>query len=184
MTVKTRQDLFNCNTKINTKHIVPISKLVSSITGFPIQPNKAIVGANAFAHESGIHQDGVLKHRETYEIMLAQDVGWDDNKIVLGKHSGRNALKTRLNELGYDFTEDNDLNKIFDNFKKLADIKHEIYDDDLHTLVSSKYSDQPSKYFKLINIQSSSNFNNKAESEVIIFYKNKENKTTASGRGS
>ncbi|GIR93231.1 MAG: hypothetical protein CM15mP93_14180 [Thiotrichaceae bacterium] len=130
MTVKTRQDLFNCNTKINTKHIVPISKLVSSITGFPIQPNKAIVGANAFAHESGIHQDGVLKHRETYEIMLAQDVGWDDNKIVLGKHSGRNALKTRLNELGYDFTEDNDLNKIFDNFKKLADIKHEIYDDD------------------------------------------------------
>ena len=183
MTVKTRQDLFNCNTKINTKHIVPISKLVSSITGFPIQPNKAIVGANAFAHESGIHQDGVLKHRETYEIMLAQDVGWDDNKIVLGKHSGRNALKTRLNELGYDFTEDNDLNKIFDNFKKLADIKHEIYDDDLHTLVSSKYSDQPSKYFKLINIQSSSNFNNKAESEVIIFYKNKENKTTASGGG-
>ena len=96
MTVKTRQDIFSCETRIDTKHIVPASKLVSSITGFPVQPNKAIVGANAFAHESGIHQDGVLKHRETYEIMKAQDVGWLENKLVLGKHSGRNALKTRL----------------------------------------------------------------------------------------
>jgi 2-isopropylmalate synthase len=101
MTVKTRQDIFNCDSKIVTQHIVPASRLVSSITGFPVQPNKAIVGANAFAHESGIHQDGVIKHRATYEIMRAEDVGWLNNKLILGKHSGRNALKTRLLDIGY-----------------------------------------------------------------------------------
>ena len=94
MAVRTRRDIFTCDTRIDTTQIVPASKLVSSITGFPVQPNKAIVGANAFAHESGIHQDGVLKHRETYEIMRAEDVGWSANKLVLGKHSGRNAFKT------------------------------------------------------------------------------------------
>ncbi|HAB78151.1 MAG TPA: 2-isopropylmalate synthase, partial [Gammaproteobacteria bacterium] len=89
MAVKTRSDIVDVETHIDTRHIVPASRLVSSITGFPVQPNKAIVGANAFAHESGIHQDGVLKHRETYEIMRAEDVGWNTNKMVLGKHSGR-----------------------------------------------------------------------------------------------
>ena len=96
----TRRDVFPCTTRIDTTQIVPASKLVSGITGFPVQPNKAIVGANAFAHESGIHQDGVLKHRETYEIMRAEDVGWGANKLVLGKLSGRNAFRTRLAELG------------------------------------------------------------------------------------
>ena len=93
MAVRTRQDLFSCDTDIDTTAIVPVSRLVSGITGFPVQPNKAIVGANAFAHESGIHQDGVLKQRETYEIMSAESVGWKKNRIVLGKHSGRNALR-------------------------------------------------------------------------------------------
>jgi 2-isopropylmalate synthase len=100
LAVKTRQDIFNLRTRIDTSQIVPTSKLVSTITGYPVQPNKAIVGANAFAHESGIHQDGVLKHRETYEIMRAEDVGWGANKLTLGKLSGRNAFRTRLKELG------------------------------------------------------------------------------------
>jgi 2-isopropylmalate synthase len=98
MAVRTRKDVFACTTRIDTTQIVAASKMVSSITGFPVQPNKAIVGANAFAHESGIHQDGVLKHRETYEIMRAEDVGWGANKLVLGKLSGRNAFRTRLAE--------------------------------------------------------------------------------------
>ena len=93
MAVRTRQDFFNCDTRIDATQIVPASKMVAAITGFAVQPNKAIVGANAFAHESGIHQDGVLKSRETYEIMRAEDVGWSTNKLVLGKHSGRNAFK-------------------------------------------------------------------------------------------
>jgi 2-isopropylmalate synthase len=101
MAVHTRQDVFPCTTRIDTTQIVAASKMVSSITGFPVQPNKAIVGANAFAHESGIHQDGVLKHRETYEIMRAEDVGWNANKLVLGKHSGRTAFKARLERVGH-----------------------------------------------------------------------------------
>ncbi|MCB1986180.1 MAG: 2-isopropylmalate synthase [Burkholderiales bacterium] len=138
MAVRTRQDYFSCDTRIDTKHIVPASKLVSSITGFPVQPNKAIVGANAFAHESGIHQDGVLKHRETYEIMRAEDVGWGANKLLLGKHSGRNAFRSRLKELGIEFESEEMLNNMFMRFKELADKKHEIFDEDLHALVSDE----------------------------------------------
>ena len=121
MTVKTRKDVFTCDTKLDTSQIVHCSRLVSTITGFPVQPNKAIVGANAFAHESGIHQDGVLKSRETYEIMRAEDVGWNANKMVLGKHSGRNAFRSRLEELGITFENEEELNKIFSLFKELAD---------------------------------------------------------------
>ncbi|MCP5245341.1 MAG: 2-isopropylmalate synthase [Burkholderiales bacterium] len=138
MAVRTRQDYFPCDTRIDTKHIVPASKLVSGITGFPVQPNKAIVGANAFAHESGIHQDGVLKHRETYEIMRAEDVGWGANKLLLGKHSGRNAFRSRLKELGIEFDSEEMLNNMFVRFKELADKKHEIFDEDLHALVSDE----------------------------------------------
>jgi 2-isopropylmalate synthase len=138
MAVRTRQDYFPCDTKIDTKQIVPASKLVSGITGFPVQPNKAIVGANAFAHESGIHQDGVLKHRETYEIMRAEDVGWGANKLLLGKHSGRNAFRSRLKELGIEFESEEMLNNMFLRFKELADKKHEIFDEDLHALISDE----------------------------------------------
>lgn len=134
MAVRTRQDVFDCDTNINTRIILPASRLVSSITGFPVQPNKAIVGKNAFAHESGIHQDGVLKSRETYEIMRAQDVGWSDNKIVLGKHSGRSALRSRLEEIGIKMDSEEALNAAFSRFKDVADRKHEIFDEDLRVI--------------------------------------------------
>jgi len=136
MGVRTRSDLFDVTSQIDATQIVPTSRLVSSVTGFPVQPNKAIVGANAFAHESGIHQDGVLKHRETYEIMKAEDVGWGANKMVMGKHSGRAAFRSRLEELGVTFESDQDLNNAFSRFKELADKKHEIFDEDLQALVS------------------------------------------------
>ncbi|MDX1319178.1 MAG: 2-isopropylmalate synthase [Oceanospirillum sp.] len=136
MGIRTRPDVFTVQTQIDPVHIVPTSRLVSTVTGFPVQPNKAIVGKNAFAHESGIHQDGVLKHRETYEIMKAQDVGWNTNAIVLGKHSGRNAFRSRLTDLGISFDSEAELNHAFALFKQLADKKHEIYDEDLQALVS------------------------------------------------
>lgn len=135
MAIKTRPDYFNVEVDIDTRHIVPTSQLVSKITGFAVQPNKAIVGDNAFAHESGIHQDGVLKHRETYEIMRAEDVGWANNRMVLGKHSGRNAFKSHLAQLGVQFDNNDDLHDAFVAFKKLADQKHDILDEDLLTLV-------------------------------------------------
>ncbi|MCW8830872.1 MAG: 2-isopropylmalate synthase, partial [Gammaproteobacteria bacterium] len=136
MAVRTRQDIFTCDTTLDTTQIMPCSRMVSSITGFPVQPNKAIVGANAFAHESGIHQDGVLKSRETYEIMRAEDVGWSANRMVLGKHSGRNAFKTRMKELNIEFESEQELNDTFSRFKDLADKKHEIFDEDLQALVA------------------------------------------------
>ena len=135
MAVRTRHDIYPVETHIHAEHIVPTSRLVSSITGFPVQPNKAIVGANAFAHESGIHQDGVLKHRETYEIMRAEDVGWNTNKLVLGKHSGRAAVKSRYEELGISFDSQEQFQEVFERFKVLADKKHEIFDEDLQALV-------------------------------------------------
>ncbi|GAA4357027.1 hypothetical protein GCM10023151_05570 [Kangiella marina] len=135
MAIKTRPDYFNVELDIDTRHIVPTSQLVSKVTGFPVQPNKAIVGDNAFAHESGIHQDGVLKNRETYEIMRAEDVGWANNRMVLGKHSGRNAFKSHLAELGVQFENSDDLKEAFVAFKKLADKKHDILDEDLLSLI-------------------------------------------------
>lgn len=140
MAVRTRQDMFSCDTNLDTTQILTASRLVSGITGFTVQPNKAIVGANAFAHESGIHQDGVLKNRETYEIMRAEDVGWNTNRMVLGKHSGRNAFRTRLQELDIEFDSEADLNAAFKRFKELADKKHEIFDEDLQALVSETTS--------------------------------------------
>ena len=136
MAVNVRDDIFNCTSQIDTTQIVPTSRLVSQITGYPVQPNKAIVGANAFAHESGIHQDGVLKHRETYEIMNARDVGWATNRIVLGKLSGRNAFRKRLEDIGLNIDSEQQLNEAFSRFKNLADRKTEIFDEDLQTLMT------------------------------------------------
>ena len=116
----------------------PTSKLVSGITGFVVQPNKAVVGANAFAHASGIHQDGVLKSRETYEIMRAEDVGWTTNRIVLGKLSGRNAFRQRLQELGIELESEDEVNDAFQRFKELADKKAEIFDEDIHALFADR----------------------------------------------
>jgi 2-isopropylmalate synthase len=153
MAVRTRQDVFPCDTRLDTTQIVAASKMVSGITGFPVQPNKAIVGANAFAHESGIHQDGVLKHRETYEIMRAEDVGWNANKLVLGKHSGRTAFKARLKELGIEVESEQVLNAAFARFKELADKKHDIFDEDLHALMSDETVTPEHEHFKLVSLR-------------------------------
>ncbi len=182
MTVHTRQDVFDCKTDLDTTQIVPTSRMVSTITGFPVQPNKAIVGANAFAHESGIHQDGVLKARETYEIMRAEDVGWAANKIVLGKHSGRNAFRTRLDELGISFDTEEELNNAFTNFKDLADRKHEIYDEDLHALVSdSAYENND--YCKLVTLKAHSESGKKPCAEITLSVDGSEKSATSTGGG-
>jgi 2-isopropylmalate synthase len=153
MALSTRKDIFKLETSIDATQIVPTSKLVSTITGYPVQPNKAIVGANAFAHESGIHQDGVLKHRETYEIMRAEDVGWNTNKLTLGKLSGRNAFRTRLKELGIELESEDAINAAFARFKDLADKKSEIFDEDLHALVSDEFVHEASENYKLVYLQ-------------------------------
>lgn len=135
MALKTRPNFFPMTTNIDSTKIYPISRLVSMITGIIVQPNKAIVGANAFAHEAGIHQDGVLKNPMTYEIMQPETIGLSSNKLVLGKHSGRHALKSHLKEMGYDLSDD-ELNLIFTKFKDLADKKKHILDEDLEALVN------------------------------------------------
>jgi 2-isopropylmalate synthase len=153
MAVKTRKDVFPCTTRIESTQIVAASKLVSGITGFPVQPNKAIVGANAFAHESGIHQDGVLKHRETYEIMRAEDVGWNANKLSLGKLSGRNAFKTRLAELGIDLGGQEAVDHAFARFKELADKKGQVFDEDLQALASDETVTPDREHFRLVTLK-------------------------------
>jgi len=153
MAVRTRHDIYPVETRINSEIIVPTSRLVASVTGFPVQPNKAIVGANAFAHESGIHQDGILKHRETYEIMRAEDVGWNTNKLVLGKHSGRAAVKARFEDLGINFASDDEFKATFKGFKELADKKHEIFDEDLQALVSGTAASNYSEIYAFDSIE-------------------------------
>jgi 2-isopropylmalate synthase len=134
MAVKTRRDVFALDVRVDTTQIVEASRLVSEITGFTVQPNKAVVGANAFAHASGIHQDGVLKARDTYEIMRAEDVGWSANRIVLGKLSGRNAFRQRLQALGIEIDGEAELNAAFVRFKALADQESTVSDDALVAL--------------------------------------------------
>ncbi len=152
MAIKTRKDIFgDIDTNINTREIYPTSRMVAAITGIEPQPNKAIVGKNAFAHESGIHQDGVLKHQETYEIMRAEDIGLDRNAIVLGKHSGRHAFKKRIEELGFSLSEE-EINKAFERFKVLADKKKEITDDDIRVLITNEIASAPEVY-KLKKLQ-------------------------------
>ncbi|HMM53823.1 MAG TPA: 2-isopropylmalate synthase [Candidatus Desulfobacillus sp.] len=183
MAVKTRGDLFPVETRIDTTQIVPASKLVSGITGYPVQPNKAIVGANAFAHESGIHQDGVLKHRETYEIMLAQDVGWTQNKLVLGKHSGRNAFKSRLAELGIVIESEEHLNLAFSRFKELADKKHEIFDEDLQALMSDETVTPEQEHFKLVSLRVASETGETPRARMTLSVDGSEKHGEADGSG-
>ncbi len=182
MAIKTRADIFPVETSVDTHQIVPASKLISQITGYPVQPNKAIVGANAFAHESGIHQDGVLKCRETYEIMRAEDVGWTQNKLVLGKLSGRNAFKTRLSELGIALESDAALNAAFARFKDLADKKSEIFDEDLHALVDAELTEPEDDYYKLVYMQVSSETGEMPTARVTLWV-NGEEKTAECTRG-
>jgi len=182
MAIKTRHDAFNCETRLDTREILACSKLVSSITGFPVQPNKAIVGANAFAHESGIHQDGVLKNRETYEIMRAEDVGWSANRMVLGKHSGRNAFKSRMTELGFEFHTESELNDAFYQFKQLADKKHEIFDEDLQALITEVSADTK-EHFKLIALKVCSETGETPNSTVTVNVGDEELTGSAKGSG-
>jgi len=153
MAIKVRRDLFDgIDTRIDTKEIYPTSRLVSSVTGIEPQPNKAIVGKNAFAHESGIHQDGVLKHKETYEIMSAESIGLDvKDTIVLGKHSGRHAFSKKLEALGFKLN-DEELNEAFMKFKKLADKKKEIYDEDIIAILNDTMDSTP-KTYELVSLQ-------------------------------
>ena len=147
MALETRKDLYGVSTNVNTRQIYRTSRLVSDITGFAVQPNKAIVGANAFRHASGIHQDGVLKDRTTFEIMDPQSIGWPSNELVLGKLSGRAGLRSRLDDLGYHLDQDN-LNEAFELFKNLADRKPEVTNADLVALMSSqrRIADIPAVY--------------------------------------
>ena len=182
MAVRTRQDVFPCETLIDATHIVPASKLVSGITGFPVQPNKAIVGANAFAHEAGIHQDGVLKHRETYEIMRAEDVGWGANKLSLGKHSGRNAFRNRLAELGIELESEEILNATFIRFKELADKKHDIFDEDLHALISDETMSLQ-EHYKLLSLTAHSETGETPYAKIVIAEGGKELRAESDGSG-
>ncbi len=183
MTLRTRRDVFQLDTRIDTTQIVPASRLVSTITGFPVQPNKAVVGANAFAHESGIHQDGVLKHRETYEIMRAEDVGWNANKLVLGKHSGRSAFKARLSELGIVLDSELSLNAAFQRFKELADKKHEIFDEDLHALASEELLEPQSEHYNLVAFMAHCETGEAPTARLVISVAGQEQTTQSHGSG-
>jgi len=183
MAIKTRSDIFNLTTHIDTTQIVPTSKLVSTITGYPVQPNKAIVGANAFAHESGIHQDGVLKHRETYEIMRAEDVGWNANKITMGKLSGRNAFRTRLKEIGIELESEDALNAAFARFKDLADKKSEIFDEDLQALVSEEILSEASECYKLVYLHVASQTGEVPHAVITLSENGVEKRAEADGGG-
>jgi 2-isopropylmalate synthase len=181
MAVRTRKDYFHFDVGIDTAQIVPTSKLVSQITGFAVQPNKAIVGANAFAHASGIHQDGVLKARDTYEIMRAEDVGWATNKIVLGKLSGRNAFKQRLDELGITLESETEINAAFARFKELADKKTDIFDEDIMALVSDEQHSHIKEYFQFVSLSQHSETGEKSYAKVTFSIE--ENETTSEGYG-
>ncbi len=166
MALRTRRDLFHADTKINTEEIMRSSRLVTKITGISVQPNKAIVGANAFAHESGIHQDGLLKEKSTYEIIRPESIGLYAAKLVLGKHSGRHAFKTRLKELGH-VLSDEELNKAFERFKKLADQKKDIFDEDIEALISEGVIKVPEVY-SLIDLYIVSGVNQKPTAAVKL----------------
>ncbi|MBI5098252.1 MAG: 2-isopropylmalate synthase [Nitrospirae bacterium] len=166
MALRTRRDIFNADTNIKTEEIMRSSRLVTKITGMYVQPNKAIVGANAFAHESGIHQDGLLKEKSTYEIIRPETIGLHKTKFVLGKHSGRHAFRTRLNELGYTLN-DNELNSAFERFKRLADLKKEIYDEDLEFLITEEFTTVPETY-SLVDLNISSGMNQKPTAVIKL----------------
>ena len=154
MAMKTRKDLYDADTRIVTKEIMRTSQMLTRITGVKVQPNKAIVGENAFAHEAGIHQDGVLKNKQTYEIMTPESIGITEKNLVLGKHSGRAALKARIEELGYEISEE-ELSVAFEKFKNIADKKKEVYDSDIEAIVTKETVQVP-KTYELVRFVSNS----------------------------
>ena len=183
MAVKTRRDYFGLDVGIDTTQIVPASRLVSQTTGFVVQPNKAVVGANAFAHASGIHQDGVLKARDTYEIMRAEDVGWAANKLVLGKLSGRNAFKQRLQELGVDVASEADLNAAFARFKDLADRKSEIFDEDIIALVGDSARAAEPDHYRFVSLSQHSETGERPQARVVLMVGGEEVVVESDGNG-
>jgi len=183
MAVRTRRDHFGLEVGIDTSQIVPASRLVAQTTGFVVQPNKAVVGANAFAHASGIHQDGVLKARDTYEIMRAEDVGWTTNRIVLGKLSGRNAFKQRLQELGIALDSEQEINAAFARFKDLADRKTEIFDEDIIALVSDESVTQEQEHFRLLSLAQRSEMGERPHAEVTLAVGEQEFRVESDGNG-
>lgn len=183
MAVKTRRDYFGLDVNIATEHILAASRMVSQTTGFVVQPNKAVVGANAFAHASGIHQDGVLKARDTYEIMRAEDVGWSANKIVLGKLSGRNAFRQRLQELGVDLDSEAAVNEAFTRFKELADRKSEIFDEDILALVSEQGAHGHHDPFVFVSLAQHSETGERPHARVVFSRDGVELKTESDGNG-
>ncbi len=183
MATRVRRDIYGVSTGIHTEEIVPSSRLVSAITGYVVQPNKAIVGANAFAHESGIHQDGVLKHRETYEIMRAEDVGWKTNRLTLGKLSGRAAFRARLDELGIGVESDEQLNALFARFKDLADRKSEIFDEDLHALVSGHHGPEVHERYQLSELEVTSKTGQTPRAHLVLQVEGQARPVSASGSG-
>ena len=183
MSLKTRRDFFGLDVGIDTQHIVAASRMVSQTTGFVIQPNKAVVGANAFAHASGIHQDGVLKARDTYEIMRAEDVGWSANKIVLGKLSGRNAFKQRLLELGVELQSEAEINAAFTRFKDLADRKSEIFDEDILALVSGEASGSSAETYGFVSLAQHSETGERPQARVVFTVAGQEVHGQSDGNG-
>ncbi|WP_332823996.1 2-isopropylmalate synthase [Ramlibacter sp.] len=183
MAVKTRKDYYGLELNIDTKHIVAASRMVSQTTGFVVQPNKAVVGANAFAHASGIHQDGVLKARDTYEIMRAEDVGWSSNKMVLGKLSGRNAFKARLQELGVQLESEAEANAAFAKFKELADRKSEIFDEDILALVGDETVTQEQETYRLVSLRQHSETGERPHAVVVFTAGGKEVRGESDGNG-
>ncbi|MBL0720393.1 2-isopropylmalate synthase [Piscinibacter sp. Jin2] len=183
MAVKTRRDYFGLDVGIDTTQIVPASRMVSQTTGFVVQPNKAVVGANAFAHASGIHQDGVLKARDTYEIMRAEDVGWSANKIVLGKLSGRNAFKQRLQDLGVELDSEAEVNNAFARFKDLADRKSEIFDEDIIALVSDESVTAEQEHYRLLSLAQQSETGERPRAQVAFAAGAVEHRAESEGNG-
>jgi 2-isopropylmalate synthase len=183
MAVKTRKDYFGLEMNIDPIHIVAASRMVSQTTGFVVQPNKAVVGANAFAHASGIHQDGVLKARDTYEIMRAEDVGWSNNKIVLGKLSGRNAFKQRLQDLGVVLESESELNAAFTRFKELADRKSEIFDEDILALVSEESVTQDKEQYAFVSLTQHSETGERPQARIVFTVSGKEVHGKSDGNG-
>jgi 2-isopropylmalate synthase len=183
MALKTRKDYFGLELGIDPSQIVPASRLVSQTTGFVVQPNKAVVGANAFAHASGIHQDGVLKARDTYEIMRAEDVGWSANKIVLGKLSGRNAFKQRLQELGISLESEAEINAAFAKFKELADRKSDIFDEDIVALVMDESVTAEQEHYRLLSLSQRSEMGERPFAKVAFAAGSAEFHTESEGNG-
>jgi len=183
MAVRTRRDHFGLDLGIDATQIVPASRMVSQTTGFVVQPNKAVVGANAFAHASGIHQDGVLKARDTYEIMRAEDVGWSANRIVLGKLSGRNAFKQRLQELGIAMDSEADVNAAFARFKDLADRKSEIFDEDILALVNDESVMHQREHYRLLGLSQHSETGERPHARVTFAIGDIEHAIESDGNG-